>query len=115
MELTYHDIIKGPVISDKAYKLNRKNNQLVLKVNVKATKPMVKDALEKLFNVKVAHVNTLIRSNKKSQGMGRRSRVAPKIVNEKIAYITLAEGYSVDLFQSIGKGAGADEQVKSEN
>ncbi len=106
MELTYHDIIKGPVISDKAYKLNRKNNQLVLKVNLNATKPMVKDALEKVFNVKVAQVNTLVRSNKKSAGMARRSRVAPKEINEKIAYVTLAEGYSIDLFQTVGADAG---------
>lgn len=114
MELTYYDIIKGPVISDKAYKLNRKLNQLVLKVHMSATKPMVKDALEKLFNVKVAQVNTLIRTNKKSQGTMKRSRVTPKTINEKIAYVTLAEGYSIDLFESIGAGTGVGDQVKAE-
>ncbi len=113
MELTYYDIIKGPVISDKAYKLNRKHNQLVLKVHLQATKPMVKDALEKLFDVKVDQVRTLIRSNKKSQGLAKRSRVAPKTINEKIAYITLAEGHSIDLFESIGAGTGVGEQVKA--
>ncbi len=38
MELTVYDIIKGPVISDKAYKLNKVAGQLVLKVHLDATK-----------------------------------------------------------------------------
>ena len=74
---------------------------------------LVKDALEKLFDVKVDQVRTLIRTNKKSQGLAKRSRVAPKTVNEKIAYVTLAEGYSIDLFESIGAGTGVGEQVKA--
>lgn len=98
MELTIHDIIKGPVISDKAYKSNTQNNKLVLVVHIDANKPMVKLALEKLFNVKVKSVRTLVLKYK-AASLNRKRRVAsPKIKEEKRAIVTLADGYSLDLF-----------------
>ena len=64
MDLTIYDVIQGPVISDKAYKLNKKFKKLVLRVHPHANKTLVADALQKLFNVKVDSVAILIRKGK---------------------------------------------------
>src|SRR5579863_9824926 len=102
MELTIYDIIKGPIVSDKAYKLNKLNNQLMLEVHVDATRPMIKSALEKLFNVKVKNVRTAI-AKYTAGGLNRRRRVTqPKIKRIKKAFITLAQGYRLDLFEQVG-------------
>lgn len=58
--LEYYDIILKPVVSEKALSLIEKNNTLTFIVNIKANKPQIKEAVEKLFNVKVEKVNTLI-------------------------------------------------------
>jgi large subunit ribosomal protein L23 len=102
MKLTRYDIIKGPVISDKAYKLNRDKNRLKLRVHNEANKAMIKDAIEKLFNVKVEKVRTLIRKKTKNRATQMRYDASPKIEKEKRAYVTLAEGYSLNLFDQAG-------------
>jgi len=113
LKLTIYDIIKGPVISDKAYKLNRLFNQLELKVHIDATKPMIKQALEKLFNVKVKSVRTLISKYTTGGGaMKRKYAARPKLHEEKRAIITLAEGYTLNLFEQIGTSQTPVEQAK---
>ncbi|MCA9769995.1 50S ribosomal protein L23 [Candidatus Dependentiae bacterium] len=94
MDLSIYNVIIGPVISDKAYRLNKKLEQLVLKVHPKANKPLVKTAIERLFNVKVQKVNVSV-----DKGKNRRSR--RKIITGKTvkkAFVTLKEGYTLDLF-----------------
>ncbi|MHA1952730.1 MAG: 50S ribosomal protein L23 [Candidatus Heimdallarchaeaceae archaeon] len=55
-----YQVIKKPLISEKAFELIEKENKLVIEVNLKATKKQIKEAIEKLYNVKVESVNTLI-------------------------------------------------------
>ena len=64
MDITIYDIIKGPVITDKAYKINSQLKQLIIHVHMNANKPLVKEALEKLFNVKVEKIRITIRKPK---------------------------------------------------
>src|SRR3990172_8246092 len=101
VKLNVYDIIKGPLISNKAYRLGRTKNQLVFKVHPEANKPLIKDAIEKLFNVKVKELRTLIRKKPKSRGMTKRYDSTVKIVRSKIVYVTLAEGYSLNLFDQV--------------
>ena len=63
-----YKVIKRPLISEKAFELIEKENKLVIEVNLKATKSQIKEAIEKLYNVKVESVNTLItpKGNKKA-------------------------------------------------
>lgn len=112
MKLTHYDIIQGPLISDKAYKLNQGNSQLVLRVHKEANKPMIKDAIEKLFNVKVKAVRTLIRKKSKQRASEKRYSALKKITREKVAYVTLAEGYSLNLFDQAG-GAHVEESKQA--
>ena len=98
-KLTKYNIIKGPVISDKAYKLNRTQDQLVLRVHPEANKPLIKDAIEKLFNVKVKKLRTLIQKKSQLRSTSKRYNSTPRLSKEKVAYVTLAEGYSLNLFE----------------
>jgi large subunit ribosomal protein L23 len=98
MDLNIYQIILGPVISDKAYTLNKKLNKLVLRVHPHANKPMIAHALETLFNVKVDNVRIVIRKGKNKQ-FQRRAIVSPLV---KKAIVTLAKGYSLDLLNQAG-------------
>ena len=55
----YRDIIKAPIITEKSSDLAQKENTYVFSVSVKANKTEIKEAIEKLFNVKVESVNTV--------------------------------------------------------
>jgi|GEM_PF-101129 len=105
MDLSIYDIIKGPVISDKAYRLNNKFKKLVLWVHPQANKPMVKDAIEKLFNVKVDKIGISVRKGKNK--MARRKKITG--ITRKRAVVTLKEGYALDLVDQ-----GATQQVVSQ-
>jgi large subunit ribosomal protein L23 len=62
------DVIKHPMATEKSIRLLESENKLVFVVERKATKQDVKAAVEKMFNVKVVAVNTLItvKGNKKA-------------------------------------------------
>jgi large subunit ribosomal protein L23 len=98
MELTIYDIIQGPLVTEKAVSLNKKLKKLVLKVHPQANKPLVKEALEKLFGVKVEDVNIMVRKGKKRM-VGRRPVHSSTI---KKAVVTLKEGHSLDLLDQAG-------------
>ena len=53
------DIIKRPVATEKARNLANENNEYVFIVDRRANKIQIREAVEKLFNVKVESVNTL--------------------------------------------------------
>jgi len=104
LNLNVHEIIKGPVVSEKATLLNQKLRKLALKVHPQANKMQIKEALQRLFNVKVEKVNTLNR-------VGKSRRVRRTIIEgstTKRVYVTLKEGYSIDIFGGqAGKGVSS--------
>ena len=59
----HYDVIVAPVVTEKAT-LASEHNKVLFKVAAKATKPQIKEAVEKLFDVKVKSVNTLVRKGK---------------------------------------------------
>jgi large subunit ribosomal protein L23 len=88
-----YDIIKGPIVTEKSSEIAQNNNQITLSVDVKANKIEIKDAVEKLFNVKVESVNTInVRPKKKRVG-----RYPGKTNKVKKAIVTLKEGSSIEL------------------
>lgn len=92
MDPRHYDVIIAPVITEKSTNLSEQN-KVVFKVAIDATKPQIKTAVEKLFDVKVKAVNTLVTKgkNKVFRGVrGRRSDV-------KKAIVTLEEGHSIDV------------------
>ena len=88
----HYDIILSPVITEKATVASERN-QVMFKVAMHATKPQIKEAVEKLFDVKVKRVNTHIRVGKVKAARGRRG-VQSEV---KRAIVTLEEGHRIDV------------------
>jgi len=91
---TAHDIIFAPVVSEKSYDLIETRNTYTFEVDPRASKEEIRDAVEKVFAVKVLRVNTMNRKGKNKRTgyrWGKRKDV-------KRAVVTLAEGDSIDLF-----------------
>ena len=87
-----YDLIRKPIITEKAT-LASEGGAVVFEVAMDATKPEIKDAIERLFNVKVKAVNTTITKGKQKRFrgiLGRRSDV-------KKAYVTLEAGSTIDV------------------
>ena len=89
----YMNVIKAPVVTEKSAALSADGKKLVLKVAKDANKIQIKQAVEKIFNVKVTNVNTVNVKDKKKR-VGRYEGTTKAY---KKAYITLAEGSKVDL------------------
>ena len=88
----YRDIIKGPIMTEKSSNL-ASNNVITLSVDVKANKTQIKQAVEKVFNVKVESVNTInVRPKKKR--VGKYTGYTNKV---KKAIVKLKEGSSIEL------------------
>jgi len=87
-----YDVIRSPVITEKST-MASEHNQIVFNVAKTATKPKIKEAVEKLFNVKVKGVNTLVRKGKVKRFKGRLGQQS----DVKKAIVTLEEGYTVDV------------------
>ena len=88
----HYDVIIAPVITEKAT-MASEHNKVMFKVRKDATKPQIKEAIEKLFDVKVKNVNTLIRRGKAKtfkNKVGQQSDV-------KRAIVTLEEGHRIDV------------------
>ena len=92
----HYDVIVAPVVTEKAT-VASEHNKVVFKVASKATKPQIKEAVEKLFDVKVVGVNTIV-----SKGKSKRWKGKPYTRgNVKKAIVTLAEGQSIDVTTGI--------------
>jgi large subunit ribosomal protein L23 len=91
-KLKAYDIIRSPVITEKATLLSEAN-QVVFNVSSTATKPDIKSAVEALFDVKVKAVNTFVRKGKMKMFRGRRGVQS----NVKKAIVTLEDGQAIDV------------------
>ena len=88
----HYDVILSPIITEKATNASERN-QVMFRVAPRATKPQIKEAVEKLFDVKVKSVNTLIRKGKFRNFRGRRGELS----DVKNAVVTLEEGHRIDV------------------
>ena len=88
----HYDVIVAPVITEKAT-LASEHNKVMFKVAAKATKPQIKEAVEKLFDVKVKSVNTLVRKGKTKVFRGSYGSQS----DTKRAIVTLEEGHRIDV------------------
>jgi large subunit ribosomal protein L23 len=91
------DVVIEPVVSEKSYSL-LEQNVYTFKVHPSASKPEIRDAIESIFDVKVTRVNTLNRKGKRRRN--RRALTFGSRPDTKRAIVTLAEGDSIDLFES---------------
>jgi large subunit ribosomal protein L23 len=95
MNLTADKIVRRPIaLTEKASRLKVEGNQVVFEVAITANKLEIKDAVEKLFDVKVERVNTLVQRGKQK----RMGRGLAKRRNWKKAIVTLREGSDIQFF-----------------
>jgi len=88
----HYDVIVAPVVTEKAT-MASEHNKVVFKVQGGATKPQIKEAVEKLFDVKVKSVNTLVRKGKTKAFRGTFGTQS----DTKRAVVTLEEGHRIDV------------------
>lgn len=89
-----HQIISKPLITEKTSGQKEAGQVVAFEVALGANKIEIKQAVEKAFSVKVRDVNTVVvagKAKRVGKNIGRRS-------NRKKAYVTLAEGSSIDFF-----------------
>jgi large subunit ribosomal protein L23 len=86
------DVILAPHVSEKGSRVADKHQQIVFEVRPDATKPVIKAAVEKMFNVQVERVTVLnVRGKRKQTG-----RTAGKRQDWKKAYVRLKPGQDID-------------------
>ena len=88
----YLGILKAPVITEKS-EIAKQDGKYTFKVDPKANKLEIKEAIEKLFNVKVTAIRT-INVKPKKRRVGRYTGLTNRT---KKAIVTLAEGQTIDL------------------
>ncbi len=91
-------IIDRPMLTEKSAVLKETKNRYVFRVDTRANKREIKEAVEKLFNVKVLDVRTAIFRGKISVVMNKAGRFEGPRKSWKKAYVTLAEGQTIDAF-----------------
>jgi large subunit ribosomal protein L23 len=87
-----YDVIRKPVVTEKAT-MASENGAVVFEVSIDSNKPLIKEAVEALFGVKVKAVNTVVAKGKQKRFRG----VIGKRRDVKKAYVTLQEGNTIDV------------------
>ena len=88
----HYDVIRRPIITEKSTTASE-HGAVVFEVSPDAAKPAIKEAVEALFGVKVKAVNTAVAKGKQKRFRGTPGRRSDR----KKAYVTLAEGNTIDV------------------
>jgi large subunit ribosomal protein L23 len=97
MSRTVYDILRRPLITEKATLIREVSNTVVFEVEKDATKAEIKQAVEKVFSVSVQGVRTAIVRGKNA----RVGRFSGRKRNWKKAYVTLKEGDIIEFFEGV--------------
>lgn len=95
-----YDILHRPILTEKSSHQYTKLNQYVFEVDLKASKSMIKEAVETLFDVQVEKVNTMIMPAKRSLNAQNRRVILRRSMYKK-AIVTLAPGDSIPAFEGV--------------
>ena len=97
---TIYDVLRRPIVTEKSRRLQKKFGQYVFEVAPDATKPMIKDAVETLFDVQVLEVRVINLPAKRTRRW-RNRRMAIRRSGYKKAIVTLAPGETIDVFEGV--------------
>ncbi|MCK5162259.1 MAG: 50S ribosomal protein L23 [Desulfobacula sp.] len=92
-----YDIIRGPLVTEKTTLQKELHNQVTFKVDKRANRVEIKDAVEKNFNTKVKQIRTVQVKGKVKQ----RGRITGKRKDWKKAIVTLMPGQRIDFFEGV--------------
>ncbi|MCQ2288859.1 MAG: 50S ribosomal protein L23 [Muribaculaceae bacterium] len=90
-----------PIVSEKANAISENTNRFSFKVSPDANKFQIKDAVEKLYDVKVVGVSTMNYDGKKKQRYTKSGILRGKVAAFKKAVVTVAEGQTIDFYSNI--------------
>jgi len=91
-----YEVILGPHVTEKSA-MGSVHGQVTFKVAIDATKPEIKEAVEALWKVEVANVNTIVQKGKTKRFKG----IAGRRSNFKKAIVTLKEGQTIDFAEGV--------------
>jgi large subunit ribosomal protein L23 len=94
-------IIKKPLITEKFSALSEKENKFGFVVDRKATKDQIKKEVEKVFNVHVTDVNTMVYAGKPKTRYTKKNIINGRTIGFKKAVITLKQGEKIDFYSNI--------------
>lgn len=97
---TIHDVLLRPIITEKSNYQSGFLNQYVFEVADDATKGLIKDAVETIFDVDVVSVNVMNVPAKRSRRW-RSRRVMVRRSSYKKAVVTLAAGDRIEAFEGV--------------
>ena len=97
---TLYEVLRRPLITEKSNYQSSKLNQYAFEVAPEATRTMVKDAIEKLFDVTVTRVNMVNVPAKRKRNL-RNRRTSQRRGSYKKAIVTLAPGDTIAAFEGV--------------
>ena len=96
-----NEVLVKPILSEKANLQQEKLRRYTFRVNHKANKLEIKKAIEEFYGVAVDEVNTIVVAGKNKTRYTKAGFIKGVKSSYKKAYITLAEGESIDLYAHI--------------
>jgi len=95
------EVLIKPIVTEKMTELDEKLNRVGFVVERRATKIDIKKAVEKMYNVKVAAVNTMNYQGKAKSRFTKAGVIAGRTASFKKAIVTLVEGDKIDFYSNI--------------
>lgn len=95
------EILQKPILTEKASLITEKLNRYAFKVNPKANKIQIKEAVEKMYGVTIIGVNTMVVSGKKKTRHTKAGFVSGTAPKYKKAVVTLKDGETIDFYNTI--------------
>lgn len=97
---TVYDVLRRPIVTEKSNYMNSDLHQYVFEVATDATKGLIKDAVETLFDVEVLRVNIINMPAKRTRRL-RNRRLSVRRSGYKKAIVTLSPDDRIDIFEGV--------------
>jgi large subunit ribosomal protein L23 len=95
------ELLKKPILTEKASALTEKSNRFTFKVEHKANKLQIKAAVEKMYGVNVVAINTMVVNGKLKSRNTKGGLVSGRSPKYKKAVVTLKDGETIDYYSNI--------------
>ncbi|MGV3508806.1 MAG: 50S ribosomal protein L23 [Sphingobacteriaceae bacterium] len=95
------EILKKPILTEKASALTEKLNRYSFKVDHRANKLQIKSAIEQMYGVNIVAINTMVVSGKSKNRQTKAGLVSGRTPKYKKAIVTMKEGEVIDFYSNI--------------
>lgn len=95
------EILRKPILTEKASALTEKSNRFTFKVDHKANKLQIKSAIEKMYGVSIVAINTMVVDGKAKSRYTKAGFVSGRSPKYKKAIVTLKAGETIDYYANI--------------